>query len=70
VKEGKKERREGVDKKTTVISLMRALSFECLVCDGCIIHGTPRTAVAKTPLTQRKEENKKSESEREQDTRC
>lgn len=68
VKEGKKERTEGVDKKNNRNFSHARAFLECLVCDGCIVHVTPRTAVAKNPLTQRKNEEKKEE--REQGTRC
>jgi hypothetical protein len=65
VKEGRKGGREGVDKKHSNFSHARTFLDECLVCDGCIVHVTPRTAVAKNPLTQRKKtEIKKKESER------
>jgi hypothetical protein len=44
---------------------MRATFLECLVCDGCIVRVTPRTAVAKKPLDAKKrDEKKEKESER------
>jgi hypothetical protein len=72
VKEGRKERREGVEDQKTNSNFSHARAFlECLVCDGCIVHVTPRTAVAKkTPDAKKREENKENESEGEQGTRC
>jgi hypothetical protein len=57
VKEGMKERREWTKKHS---NFFHARAFlECLVCDGCIIHGTPRTAVAKKPLDAKKRGNER-----------
>jgi hypothetical protein len=63
VKEGKKERREWTKNNNSNFSHARAF-LEALVCDGCIVHVTPRTAVAKNPLTQIKKMKRKKKRER------